>query len=81
MTTSKQLQTTHVEVRVRHYMETPDEASYLCHAPVSDLEELLTLIGRWGLGIDGTDYMHPVGRFAVEKNEAFFEIIAGGEDD
>lgn len=63
------------EVRIRHDMD-PDGHS-LGDLPLSEIEDVVSLVKRWGISIPGDldDADDFSGQFVYDKNSAYFEVV------
>lgn len=71
-----------MSVKVDTYVRTDEEpqGTYLGLHGEEDWDQLISLMGRWGLHAEGQDWSDIVGQFFVRKGKAGFELIAVSAD-
>lgn len=65
-----------VEVHLRG--ENDESSRFLCWCPITDLEDLINEVKRWGAFSHGEVYEDAFGQFVVKDPWAVFEIVGTG---
>jgi hypothetical protein len=64
-----------ISVRVRH--EDDEESTFLCTWPVTCTAALLATLRERGLYYNGDDRKILAGRFVIEDDRPYFEVVVG----